>query len=66
MPLPVLRMLMDVRFNPLHDAVQSIARHEVREEKRPITTHTAAVPIHAGEIGADVRREINLVDYKQV
>ncbi len=39
---------------------------QVAEHVRPILPHALGVALHDGERGADVRREINLVDHQEV
>src|SRR5205823_2947090 len=46
--------------------LQSVAALEVREHERPIAAHRLRVARHDAEVGADVRREIGLVDHEQI
>ena len=39
---------------------------EVGEDKRPISPHAPGVALHHAEVGADVGREVDLVDHEQV
>src|SRR5215468_7056877 len=64
--LAPMGMLMDMWFNPTHHAIQPFAGHEVREDERPVTAHSAAIPIHDAKIGFDIRSKINFIDDEEV
>src|SRR5262245_21783322 len=52
--------------DPRDDVLQSVARLQVGEDERPRPAHHPCVARHHAEIGAHVRREIDLVDDQQV
>src|SRR5262245_16750833 len=52
--------------DPIHDEVGASPVPEIAEDKRPVSSHALRVALHDPEVGADIRREIDLVDDEQV
>src|SRR5262249_50055990 len=52
--------------NPRDHLRQSVARLEAGEEERPLAAHRPGVALHHGKAGADVRREVDLVDDQEI
>src|SRR5262245_27893983 len=52
--------------NPVDDVREAGACLEIREDERAIAAHRLRVARHDVEAGADVRRQIDLVDHQQV
>ena len=46
--------------------IEALACLEIRKEIRQVAPHALAVSIHHGQIGSDVRREIDLVDHQKI
>src|SRR5262245_17430010 len=63
-----LTSLLEQQFapDPGDDPVQPFTRLQVREHERLPAAHEARVALHDAEVGADVRRQIDLVDHQQV
>src|SRR5262249_49204174 len=59
-----LRVLMDMRLNPIHHPIQAFAGHEVREDERSVASHPATIPVHDAEIGTDVWSKVDFIDHK--
>jgi len=53
-------------LDPNHDLVKPLPCLEIRKEVRPVAPHSLAVPIHHGQIGSDMRSEIDFVDYQEI
>jgi len=51
-------------LNPSAYLVEPLSCLEICKEIGQVAPHSLAVPIHHGQIGSDVRREIDLVDDK--
>ena len=62
--LRAMNVLRQKLLDPSHDLVEPLTCLEIREEIGQVAPHSLAVPIHHGQIGSDMRREIDLVDDK--
>src|SRR5438552_16645366 len=56
----------ELAANPVHHAVGAGSIAKVGEDEGSIAPHPLGVPLHHGEIGADVGREVDLVDDEQI
>src|SRR5579871_2612093 len=52
-------------LQPLNDAVEPLAAHQIREHEGPVSTHSPGVAIHHFERSSNKWREIDFVDYQQ-
>ena len=50
----------------MHDLVEPFAGEAVGEDERPLAAHRPRVALHHLQVGADVRREVGLVDDQEV
>jgi hypothetical protein len=57
---------LKVGAEPIDDRRHTGAILEVREQKRPFPAHPFCVPFHHRKVGADVRRQVDLVDHQQI
>src|SRR3984893_5154832 len=48
------------------DLVDALSRAQIAQDERPRAAHAPGVALHDRERGADVGRELDLVDHKQV
>src|SRR4051812_35968824 len=49
-----------------HDLVDRLARADIGEQERPQAAHLVRITVHHLEAGADMRREVDLVDHQKV
>ena len=59
-------MEVDDRLDPFEDLVEALAGETVREDERPVFANDPRIPFHDIETGADMWREVDLVDHEQV
>jgi len=50
----------------IDDVGNAEAVENLREDDGAVTAHATSVSLHDGEVGADERREIGLVDHEQI
>ena len=62
--LRAMHVLRQELLNPTAHLVEPLSCLEIRKEIGQVAPHSLAVPIHHGQIGSDMRREIDLVDDK--
>ena len=63
--LRAMHVLRQELLNPTAHLVEPLSCLEIRKEIGQVAPHSLAVPIHHGQIGSDMRREIDLVDDKK-
>src|SRR6266540_194983 len=56
----------ELAADPVNHAVGASPVPEIGEDKGPVSPHPLGVPLHHGEIGAHVGRQVDLVDDEQV
>src|SRR6266850_8216405 len=64
--LRAMHVLRQELLNPSAHLVEPLSCLEIRKEIGQVAPHSLAVPIHHGQIGSDVRREIDLVDHQEI
>src|SRR5256885_13694840 len=61
-----MQALRQELLNPSVHLVEPLSYLEIRKEIGQVAPHSLAVPIHHGQIGSDMRREIDLVDHQEI